>query len=65
MAKICPLMLVGLTGPTIQATLNPLQKRCVEGECELWTQSSLTGGRSGCSLRIAAEGLVCIAKAAE
>ena len=64
MAKICPLMLVGLTGPTLPVTLNLLEKRCVEGECELWTQSSLTGGRSGCSLRVAAESLVCIAKAA-
>jgi len=64
MAKMCPFMLVGLTETTFKATLNPLERRCAEGECELWIQSSLKGGRSGCSLRIAAEALVVTANAA-
>ena len=64
MDKVCPFMLVGLQGPSLAAKINPLERRCIGQDCELWVQTALRGGRSGCCLRLATEALVVSAMAA-
>jgi hypothetical protein len=51
-------MLVGLQGPTLRAQVNPLEKKCAKGDCELWMNTTIDGkAYQGCALRIGAEAL--------